>query len=252
LLRRTAISHAIREQVDIYTRSLCILGYAKGGHVKDDDLRREFLPSVDQSFRTETADEFTPLLNQLTRDEVDRLEKEHDRENRRKRRQTKGRGIVLPDREPARTNRTIVPRSLPDLVTFGVDVKGNKIYHLPELNEPYAIVAKPLPPKPENLTTNDASPLKLLASKDPTGPPRPIVGAAAAQVRRRQQIEAAANGTPIVESPVKAAGGVKKRPVGGRASVEEMGLHEHIVDGLWFCANWCVFLFPCQHLFPPN
>ncbi|GAA5904355.1 hypothetical protein JCM6882_003204 [Rhodosporidiobolus microsporus] len=226
----TAIAHAIREQVDIYTRSLFLLNYSKGGFIGDEELRREFLPilSPAETFRTDNADAFTPLLNQLTRDEVDRQEKEHDRENRRKRRQTKGRGIVLPDREPVRTVRTLVPRSLPGLVSSEIDQKGHKIYHLPELNEPYPVVGKPVPPKPADLDTNDASPLKLLLSKDKAHGSNALLAAAAAN--------RAKGGVPGLESPVK-GGAIRKKPPVIRPNPEELGLHEHIVDGQWFCAN---------------
>ncbi|GAA5832924.1 hypothetical protein JCM11251_000532 [Rhodosporidiobolus azoricus] len=226
----TAIAHAIREQVEIYTRSLFLLNYAQGGHIADEELRREFLPTVfpTAAFRTDAADAFTPLLNQLTRDEVDRQEKEHDRENRRKRRQTKGRGITLPDREPARTVRTLLPRSLPGLVSTEYDPKGHKIYHLPELNEPYPVVGKPVPPKPADLDTNDASPLKLLLIKDRGGGSNAFVAAAAANRVK--------GGIPGLESPVK-GGTIRKKPPMIKPNAEDLGLHDHIVDGQWFCAN---------------
>ncbi|GAA5857171.1 hypothetical protein JCM8547_009352 [Rhodosporidiobolus lusitaniae] len=251
----TAIAHSIREQVDLFTRSLCILNYSRTGLITDDDLRKDFQPPLLEPFRTDLAGDFTPLLTQLTRDEVDRLEKEHDRENRRKRRQTKGRGITLPDREAARTNRTLVPRSQKDLVSFETDFKGHKTYHLPELNESYAIVGKPVPPKPADLDTNEANPLKLLLSKDRAGAAggegggggavaasgRPLVGAAAANRARKEAAAAAAaagGGGGAGESPVKGgAGGTRKKPPVIKPSAEELGLHEHIIDGQWFCAN---------------
>jgi SWI/SNF-related matrix-associated actin-dependent regulator of chromatin subfamily B protein 1 len=51
---------------------------------------------------------FTPLLNYLSDGEVERTEKEKDKEmNKRRKRNTRGRrGIVLPDRDPVRTYRT--------------------------------------------------------------------------------------------------------------------------------------------------
>jgi SWI/SNF-related matrix-associated actin-dependent regulator of chromatin subfamily B protein 1 len=51
---------------------------------------------------------FTPLLNYLSDGEVERTEKEKDKElNKRRKRNTRGRrGIVLPDRDPIRTYRT--------------------------------------------------------------------------------------------------------------------------------------------------
>ncbi len=51
---------------------------------------------------------FTPLLNYLSDGEVERTEKEKDKEmNKRRKRNTRGRrGVVLPDRDPIRTYRT--------------------------------------------------------------------------------------------------------------------------------------------------
>ncbi|KAJ7856584.1 hypothetical protein B0H13DRAFT_1175964 [Mycena leptocephala] len=51
---------------------------------------------------------FTPLLNYLSDGEVERNEKERDKDiNRRKKRNRGGRrGVALPDREPIRTYRT--------------------------------------------------------------------------------------------------------------------------------------------------
>ncbi|GAA6035174.1 hypothetical protein JCM8097_006403 [Rhodosporidiobolus ruineniae] len=259
----TAIAHAIREQLDIYTRSLFLLNYSKSHHITDDDLRREFLPSLlDPSastgvFRTDFADDFTPLLNQLTREDVDRNEKEHDRDSRRKRRQTKGRGVVLPDREPARTNRTLVPRSQPGLVRIETDQRGHKTFHLPELNEPFAVAGRVVPPKPANLDTSESSPLRLLlstrggaASVGPApggGGSHALAAAAAANRFRAGQASLGAGGGGAAgggglgagESPVKGAGmgGARKKPPVLRANAEELGLHEHIIDGLWFCAN---------------
>ena len=51
---------------------------------------------------------FTPLLNYLSDGELERTEKERDKDlNKRRKRNTRGRrGIALPDREPIRTYRT--------------------------------------------------------------------------------------------------------------------------------------------------
>lgn len=51
---------------------------------------------------------FTPLLNYLSDGEIERNEKERDKDvNRRRKRNTRGRrGVNLPDREPIRTHRT--------------------------------------------------------------------------------------------------------------------------------------------------
>ncbi|GAA5994848.1 uncharacterized protein JCM10292_004388 [Rhodotorula paludigena] len=222
---RTAIAHSIREQVDFYTRSLCILGYSKGLVVGDDELRRDFLPSIYETFRTDLADEFTPLLNQLTADEVERFDREHEREIRRKRRQTKGRGVTLPDRESVRTHRTLVPRSQPGHVASEIDERGVKRYPQPELSLPFPIVPRPVPPKPADLETSMASPLRLLLSKDKAGGAGGLAAAAAANRYKKGQ-EAFFGDSPN-----------KKKRLPGRVDPASVGLHEHIIDGKWFCAN---------------
>ncbi|GEM06380.1 SWI/SNF-related matrix-associated actin-dependent regulatorof chromatin subfamily B member 1 [Rhodotorula toruloides] len=222
---RTAIAHSIREQVDFYTKSLCILGWSKGLVIGDEDLRRDFLPSVSDPFRTDTADDYTPLLNQLQPEEVERHDREHEREIRRKRRQTKGRGLTLPDREPVRTHRTLVPRPLPGQVATQYDDRGNKIFPQPELSLPYPIVAKPYPPKPVNVETSSASPLKMLPSKDKAGGAGGLAATAAANRFKKGQ---AGDGA---ESPAK------KKRLPGRVDPEALGLHEHFIDGKWYCAN---------------
>ncbi|GAA5834515.1 hypothetical protein JCM9279_004339 [Rhodotorula babjevae] len=231
---RTAIAHSIREQVEFYTRSLCIIGYKKGGVVTEEDLRRDLLPPVPaETFRTDTADDFTPLLNQLTADEVERFDREHEREIRRKRRQTKGRGVSLPERESVRTHRTLVPRSQPGHVQYYRDERDNKHYPQPELSLPFPIVPKAVPPKPADLETNSMSPLKLLLTKDKASGAGGLAATAAANRFKKAQEGAAAAG----DSPAKPRGDKKRLVVKPLPSLEELGLHEHIIDGQWFCAN---------------
>ncbi|GAA6035788.1 hypothetical protein NBRC10512_006089 [Rhodotorula toruloides] len=222
---RTAIAHSIREQVEFYTKSLCILGWSKGLVIGDEDLRRDFLPSVSDPFRTDTADDYTPLLNQLQAEEVERHDREHEREIRRKRRQTKGRGVTLPDREPVHTHRTLVPRPLPGQVAPQYDDRGNKIFPQPELSLPYPLVAKAYPPKPVNVETSTASPLKMLPTKDKAAGVGGLAATAAANRFKKGQ---AGDGT---ESPAK------KKRLPGRVDPEALGLHEHIIEGKWYCAN---------------
>jgi SWI/SNF-related matrix-associated actin-dependent regulator of chromatin subfamily B protein 1 len=107
---RTAISHSIREQVQTYQKSLFLVGHpSDGSAVQDEDLRSSFLPSLSSAARpTDQVPSFTPLLNYLSDGEIERNEKERDKDmNRRRKRNTRGRrGITLPDREPIRTYRT--------------------------------------------------------------------------------------------------------------------------------------------------
>lgn len=107
---RTAIAHSIREQVQIYQKSLFLVGHpSDGSAVQDDDLRMSLLPSLSTGARAmDQVAAFTPILSYLSDSEIERNEKEREKElNRRRRKTTRGRrGIALPDREPPKTFRT--------------------------------------------------------------------------------------------------------------------------------------------------
>ncbi|GAA5864456.1 hypothetical protein JCM3774_005133 [Rhodotorula dairenensis] len=226
----TAISHSIREQVEFYTRSLCILGYAPGRGIADEELRRDFLPPVQEPFRTDTADDFTPALNQLTADEVERHDREHEREIRRKRRQTKGRGVTLPDREPIRTHRTLLPRPLPGFVTVQHDDRHGKACPQPELSLPYPLEAKPFPPKPANVQTVSNSPLKLVPTKEKASGAGGLAATAAANRYRKGLAHGDAATDTMTPPP-------PPRPPPPKIDPATLGLHEHVIDGQWYCAN---------------
>lgn len=77
--------------------------------MQDDELRSSFLPPLSSGARPiDQVSSFTPLLNYLSDGELERNEKERDKDmTRRRKRNTRGRrGIALPDREPIRTCRT--------------------------------------------------------------------------------------------------------------------------------------------------
>jgi SWI/SNF-related matrix-associated actin-dependent regulator of chromatin subfamily B protein 1 len=107
---RTAIAHSIREQVQTYQKSLFLVGHTSDGTaVLDDDLRMSFLSPVTSVSRPmDQVQAFTPILNYLSDSEMERNEKEREKEmSKRKKRATRGRrGIALPDREPIKTLRT--------------------------------------------------------------------------------------------------------------------------------------------------
>lgn len=80
-----------------------------GTPVEDDDLRNSFLPSLSTGARSmDQVQAFTPLLNYLSDGELERHEKERDKEFNKRRKKNRGgrRGVALPDREPIRTCRT--------------------------------------------------------------------------------------------------------------------------------------------------
>ncbi|KAF7321532.1 hypothetical protein MKEN_00674100 [Mycena kentingensis (nom. inval.)] len=100
---KTAIAHSIREQIHAYQKTVFLLGS------QDEDLRNSVLPPLSTGARTlDQVQAFTPLLNYLSDGELERNEKERDKEmNKRKKRGRGGRrAVVVPDREPIRTCRT--------------------------------------------------------------------------------------------------------------------------------------------------
>lgn len=261
LLHRTAIAHSIREQVDVFVKSLCLLGHVTGYPVPDDDLRREFLPPLFEPFRPDAAD-FTPLLNQLSPDEVERNDKEREREVRRKRRQTKGRGVTLPDRDAVKTHRTLVPKPSTVPLHSYQDSRGDMVYPMPDMSKPYPI-ALPVASKTPS-TSAKPQPVEgyVVVADGPSAPTggrlrRLRVGDSAASLAAADQsiagtpYDSAARAStptpadapgPSAKPSPSAARHVKKPPI-IVATAEELGLHEHIIDGQWFCANWCVDCF---------
>lgn len=87
----TAVAHSIREQVHMYHRTLALLGHNFDGSVIDDDeVRSRMLPiiTVDDVYRAPSdAKSYTPNLFQISAAELERLDKDKDRDTRRKRRQ---------------------------------------------------------------------------------------------------------------------------------------------------------------------
>ncbi|ODV65571.1 SNF5-domain-containing protein [Hyphopichia burtonii NRRL Y-1933] len=102
----TAIAHSIREQSQLFHRALFLIGYSfDGSLIHEDEIRSRLLPSlrllsqdqqsgkvVDDFVSTlrnpSNVPDFTPSLVKLTQLEVERLEKDIERDSRRKRRHT--------------------------------------------------------------------------------------------------------------------------------------------------------------------
>ncbi|KAH3669485.1 hypothetical protein OGAPHI_001606 [Ogataea philodendri] len=128
----TAISHSIREQCQIYVKSLFSIGYKfDGSAVTSEEFKDVIRSSLDAQsvIRPRTQlQEYTPSLQEVSFDTLEKLTKERERESRRKKRgQTRvGRrgGVVMPDlHDLPKTYRTPVPSTvLPSGIDLGPPV----------------------------------------------------------------------------------------------------------------------------------
>ncbi|KIJ63657.1 hypothetical protein HYDPIDRAFT_29449 [Hydnomerulius pinastri MD-312] len=271
---KTAIAHCIREQVQVYQKSLFLVGHpADGSLVQDDDLRMSFLPSLSSGTRAmDQVPSFTPLLNYLSDGEIERSEKEREKElTKRRKRNTRGRrGIALPDREPNRTYRTPAV-GFPELdpATLALAAAANAptsrraaaaaasltIANMVASENGTTIMPLQLPPqqstsqvtlslgkekKPKGLFKAPAYPPTVLRPRAHVTAPTPSTAVDSTSMLPSSLLESDPPVSVVSTAPPDSKAVAKKaREIEREAKEKEFadGQHANVINGVWHCSN---------------
>lgn len=270
---RTAIAHCIREQVQVYQKSLFLVGHpADGSAVQDDDLRMSFLPSLASATRAmDQVQSFTPVLNYLSDGEIERNEKEREKElTKRRKRNTRGRrGIALPDREPNRTYRTpaigfpeldpatlalAAAASAPTSRRAAAAAASLTIANMVASENGTTILPLQLPPqqlvpqvtslgkekKPKWLFKAPDYPPEILRPRARVTAPTPTTAMESATMLPPSLLENEPPPAPVTPAPPDAKAIAKKARETEREAKEKEfadGQHANVIDGVWHCSN---------------
>lgn len=269
---KTAIAHCIREQVQIYQKSLFLVGHPSDGTtVQDDDLRMSFLPSLASGTRAmDQVQSFTPLLNYLSDGEIERSEKEREKElTKRRKRNTRGRrGIALPDREPNRTYRTpafgfpeldaatlaLAAANAPTSRRAAAAAASLTIANMVASENGTSVMPLQLPPqqiistavatgkekKPKGLFKAPSYPSSVLRPRAQVTAPTPSTAVESTSMLPSSFLDTEAPASSVsIPPPDSRAVAKKAKELEREAKEKEFvdGQHANVINGVWHCSN---------------
>lgn len=276
---RTSISHLIREQLDAYARSLSSVRHIRGDQILHEELRPAFHSTLQEAIRSDDVENWTPHLGKLDLVELEHRERERERQSRRQKRGARSNNrrnvVTLPEREPLRTNRTIMPKPGASLEipehTIPDDPLSVPYYDIaiayplaqiqsqgppPTINSPLRKNSRKGTAATTSTTTDNAA--SGAAKGDSAAPPHPAVKRGPFGKKRGRVAMDSHGATPPPGSTSAGTGAASghgspapgatqpvpevnprplliKKPPGWTRI--EMTSHDNIIDGKWHCTN---------------